>query len=50
LAIKVTAAVPDNLSLKIVKIETHCSAEEYVQVLEGNMRRMGLDQPRQCLK
>src|SRR5271163_2031512 len=40
----------DNLLLKPVKVETHTSAEQYVQVLKRDMRRMGLNKPRQCLK
>ncbi len=36
----------DNLLLKTLKVATHCSAKQYVQVLKRNMRRMGLDQPR----
>ena len=40
----------DNLILKTLKVETQRSAEQYVQVLKRDMRRMGLNQPRQCLK
>jgi hypothetical protein len=36
----------DNLILKTLKVETERAAEQYVQVLERDMRRMGLDQPR----
>ena len=44
------AAGTDNLVLKTGKVETHRSAEQYVQVLKRDMRRMGLNQPCQCLK
>jgi hypothetical protein len=36
----------DNLILKTLKVETERAAEQYVQVLERDMRRMGLNQPR----
>jgi hypothetical protein len=44
------AARTDNLVLKAVKVETHRSAKQYVQVLKRDMRRMGFNQSRQCLK
>ena len=44
------AAGLDDLRLKTIEIETHRSTEQYVQVLKGDMRRMGLDQPCQCFK
>jgi hypothetical protein len=40
----------DNLILKTLKVDTERAAEQYVQVLERDMRRMGLNQSRQCLK
>ncbi len=35
----------DSLILKPLKVETERAAEQYVQVLERDMRRMGLNQP-----
>jgi hypothetical protein len=47
----ITAAVgTDHLTLKTVKIETHRSAKQHVQVLKGDMCGVGLNQPRQILK
>jgi hypothetical protein len=44
-AITATAGT-DNLILKTLKVETKRTAEQYVQVLERDVRRMGLNQPR----
>lgn len=40
----------DNLLLKSVKVETHASAKQYVEVFKRDMRRMGLNKSRQRLK
>jgi hypothetical protein len=48
-AITATAGT-DNLILETLDVETERAAEQYVQVLERDTRRVGLNQPRQCRK
>ncbi len=44
------AAGTDDLVLKTVEVETHGATEQYVQVLERDMRGVGVNQFGQCLQ